>query len=340
MKPLYEEIRKYIFLFQIFGLCPFGRNDFQNFILGLYSLLLFVALVVLSLVAVFYNKIIDDDNSLSAMVAGLVFLGERSTHVILILQAFVSRFDFKKMLTIIGDIDEIFQVQLNRPVDYRTLKKKYFLKLTIILLISKGLLISLLIFLVLGTRKESCIFWLHLSFSIAAINVRCVQNIFFVDLLNERLEFLNQRLLQISQRNAKKSKLILYVESFDARSKRPSPMQDECKEMLALKEIYGMIWNASSLLNDCFGWSILAIVTRSFIGFTSHGYWLFLGFESFVDPEYIVDSAAIFVLYAFLLYLLCLSCYNCTGCVSIIYIRRVNETKRKFIIFIITDFPG
>lgn len=75
MKTLYDEIRKYIFLFQIFGLCPFGRNDFQNYILGLYSLLFFVTLVILSIVAMFYNKIIYDNNSISAMVAGLVFLG-------------------------------------------------------------------------------------------------------------------------------------------------------------------------------------------------------------------------------------------------------------------------
>lgn len=236
--------------------------------------------------------------------------------MILILQAFVSRFDLKKILTEIGDIDEIFQIKLHRPIDYTAMKKKYFFKFSVIMLISKGLLIFLLIFLVLGSRKSACLFWLHVSFSLVVVNVRCVQNIFFVDLLRERLEFINQRLLDISQRNSKQSKLIMYVESYDPRSKKPGPMREEFNEVLALKQIYGMIWNASMLLNDCFGWSVLAIVTRSFIGFTSHGYWLFLGFEKLIEAEYIVDSATNFVLIALLLSILCLSSYNCTGCVS------------------------
>lgn len=318
MKTLYDEIRKYIFLFQIFGLCPFGRNEFQNYVLGLYSLLYFVVLIVLSIIAMSVSKIINDNNSISSMVAGLVFLGEISTHLVLILHAFVSRYDLKRMLAEISDIDEIFQIKLQRPIDYSTLKRKYFFKFTVILLMSKGLLIFLLIFLVLGNRKSTFLFWLHASFSIVVVNMRCIQNIFFVDLLRERLEFLNQGLTQISQRNRKTSKLILYVESYDPknRSKKSSPMREEFNEVLALKQIYGMIWNASILLNDCFGWSVLAIVTRSFIGFTSHGYWLFLGFENIIDSEYIVDSATNFVLIALLLSILCISCYNCTGCVS------------------------
>ncbi len=319
MKALYDEIRNYIFVFQLFALCPFGRNEFQNYILGLYSLLYFVILVALSIIAMFYNKIIYDNNSISAMVAGLVFLGEISTHSIIILQAFVSRYDLSKFLTEIGSIDELFQIKLNRPIDHATLKRKYLFKFSVILFISNGLLLFLLMFLAFGHRKSTFLFWLHVSFSIAVVNMRCTQNIFFVDFLRERLEFLNQRLIEIAQRNSKQSKLILYVEAYDHRNRltKPSPMHNkEFDEILALKQIYGLIWNASILLNNCFGWSVLAIVTRSFIGFTSHGYWLFLGFESLIDSDIIVDSATNFVLIALLLSVLCLSCYNCTGCVS------------------------
>lgn len=319
MKTYYDEIRKYIFFFQLFGLCPIGRNEFQNYVLGLYSLLLFVALLVLSVIAIFVNKIIyDNDNSISTMVAGLVFLGEILTHAILILHAFLSRYELQKILTEISEIDEIFQTKLHRQMDYTAMKKKYFFKFTIILLMSGGMLIFLLIFLALGSRTSPCIFWLHVSFSIAVVNMRCIQNIFFVDLLRERLEFVNEGLMEISQRNSKESKLILYVESNNPKNrwKKSSPMREEFNKVLALKQVYGMIWNASVLLNECFGWSILAIVTRSFIGFTSHGYWLFLGFENILDSAYIVDSATNFAMIVFLLSILCLSCYNCTGCVS------------------------
>lgn len=316
MNTLYDEIWKYIFLFQIFALCPFGRNDFQNYILGFYSLITFIAVIILAIVGMFVNNIIYDNNTLSAIVGGIVFLGEITTHLIIILHAFLSRKDLKKVIGEIIDIDDIFENKLHRPMDYQALGKKYFSKYVIIMLISKGILVFLLIFFYLGSRKTTYTFWLHSSFSIVAVNMRCIQNIFFVDLLNNRLKFLNLRLADISQRHtSKKSKLIIYVESYDPRN----PLQkltDEFNEIMALKQIYGMIWNASNLLNDCFGWSVLVIVTRSFIGFTSHGYWSFLGFEKIIDSEYIVDSATFFILTAFLLLMLCLSCYNCSGCVS------------------------
>ncbi|XP_037038260.1 putative gustatory receptor 2a [Bradysia coprophila] len=316
MKALYDELRKYIFFFQLFALCPVGSNEFQTYILGLYSLFHFVVLVALTIVAMFYSKVINDNNSISGMVAGLVFLAEIATHLIIILQAFVSRMDLKALLSELSDIDQIFQVQLRSPMDYKSLKRKYLFKFTVILLISKGLLLSLLIFLAFSPSKSASLFWFHLSYSIAVVNMRCIQNIFFVDLVRERLDFVNERLSEIAQRTSKKSKLILYVDTYDHRkqSKKPSPAHEEFNEMLALKQIYGMIWNASILLNNCFGWSVLAIVTRSFIGFTSHGYWLFLGFEDLIDSEIIVHSAIIFSLIALLLSVMCSSCYNCTGC--------------------------
>lgn len=323
MDTLYSEIRKYIFLFQIFGFCPFGKNHFQDYVLGLYSLVLFVALVFLIVLAMFINTVFYDNNSLSAIVAGLVFLGETSTHLISLLHAFVSRKDLKMTLAELNEIDGIFENKLQKPIDYQTLRKKHFYKVAVILFMTKGLLVFLLIFLSVGSRKSAFAFWLHLVFSISAVNIRCIQNIFFVDLLHERLKFLNFRLEDISNRNtSKKSKLILYVESYDSKklSKKPDAICDEFNEILALKQIYGMIWNASKLMNESFGWSILAIVTRSFIGFTSHGYWLFLGFENIIDSEYIVDSATIFTLIALLLTILCLSCYNCSGCVSHLYL--------------------
>lgn len=314
MRTFYDEIRKFLFLFQICALSPFGQNEFQNYIMGLYSLFSFVALLVMFNVAMFVNRIIDD-NSLSAIVGGLVFLGELLTHLIIILHAFVSRYDQLKALAEIGNIDEIFKKKILRPMDYPSLRKKYFFKLTIILLISKGLLIFFLIFLSVGTRKSAFLYWLHTTFSIVVVNTRCIQNIFFVDLLRERLEYLNHRLQELSHCNSSKnSKLILYVESYNANQR--NAIHDEYNEVLALKQIYGMIWSACNLMNECFGWSILAIVTRSFINFTSHGYWLFLGLEGIIDSPYIVDSSTMLLLTVFLLSIQCLSCYNCTGCVS------------------------
>lgn len=329
MKALYNEIWKFIFIFQIFALCPFGRNRFQNYILSLCSLLYFVLLAIFSLVAMFNNRIIHDSNAISAMVVGLIFLSNSLTMVIIILQAFVSRYDLKKFLTEISCIDEMFCVKLHRMVDYTGLKRKYSLKVGVELLITKGLFLFIVMFLAFGSRQPFFLFWLPISFSCGVINMRCIQNIFFVDLLRERLEFLNQRLTEISQRRSKDRKLLLYIEAHDHRNRlsRTQSVLDEFGEVLALKRIYSMIWNASILLNNCFGWSVLAIVTRSFIGFICHGYWLFLGFRKLIDFDLIVDTTVNFVFIAMQVSSLCLSCYNCTICVS------AHVNNRKFLNF-------
>ncbi len=318
MKSIYDEIRKFIFLFQIFALCPFGRNKLQNYILGFYSLLYIVVLVVLSLIAMYYNQFMYNSNAISALVVGLLFLGNLLTFVMIILQAFVSRNDLKKFLLEIGYIDEIFEIKLHVPIDYGILQRKYLFKMSIILLVSNGLLLFIVLFLALGSRKATFLFWLPVSFSIIVINIRFTQNIFFVDLLRQRLEFLNQRLMEVAQRKLKKSKLVLYANTYDHQHqlKKKRTIGGEFDEVLDLKRIYGMIWNASILLNDSFGWSVLAMVTRSFIGFTCHGYWLFLGFKGLIDFDLIVDSAVNFVVIALQLSTLCLACHNCTSCVS------------------------
>lgn len=318
MKPLYDEIRMFIFLFQISALCPFGRNGLQNYILGLYSLLYVVALVVLTLISLFYNKFVFGSNVISGLVVGLLFLSNSLTLVITILQAFVSRYDLKKFLLEIGCIDEIFEMKLHLPIDYATLQRKYLFKFFMSLFIGNGLLLFIVAFLAFGSRKATFFFLMRVTLSIVIINMRLGQNIFFVDLLRKRLEFVNERLMEVAQRRSKKSKLILYVQCYDQqnRLKKPKPISEEFDEVLALKRIYGMIFNSSILLNDCFGWSVLAIVTRSFIGFTCQGYWLVLGFKGLIDFDLIVDSATNFVLTAMQMSALCLSCHNCANCVS------------------------
>lgn len=46
------------------------------------------------------------------------------------------------------------------------------------------------------------------------------------------------------------------LHKFDKKDARTS-LYDQ---LMTLKQIYGKIWDVSNLINDCFGWSLLAIV--------------------------------------------------------------------------------
>lgn len=151
----------------------------------------------------------------------------------------------------------------------------------------------------------------HMVYSMLLIRVRCIQNIFYVDLLKERLHWLAEKILTLAYYNDDDQNGIALVENNNKRAK--NSMQNAMySELISLKRIYGSIWDTNCLLNDCFGWSLLAIVTHNFIHLTSHGYWLFLALSGMLPSYQIIDSILDIATVFFVMSLLCISCYKCT----------------------------
>ncbi|CRL06940.1 CLUMA_CG019782, isoform A [Clunio marinus] len=135
---------------------------------------------------------------------------------------------------------------------------------------------------------------------------------FYVDLIKEKLNLVNNKLDDTIRRNREKMAFAIYtnkLQRFDQRIEKRSSLYDQ---LMALKQVYGKIWDISNLINDCFGWSLLAIVTQYFIEFTSNGYWLFLALENLLDRSIAIQSLCSIFPIVIILTTMAYSCHRCS----------------------------
>lgn len=247
-----EEMSIFIKLFQFFGLYP------SNFLLKIYTVLNLLAIIMIFISAFFIAKVLQEDNSLSLLVGGLVFVGILLTHSMNIFQAFTSRNEQADIYRQFDQIDMMLSRDLFLNIDYnysvvrRRLLKKYLLISLVLITIHIASITSVSI------NGLFFSYYIHLIFSVIVIRFRCIQNIFYVDLINEKLQLVNQKLEKVIRRNH--DKLFLIVERFQKRDMK-SINTSLYDTIMVMKTVYGKIWDITNLCNDCFGYSLLFIVS-------------------------------------------------------------------------------
>lgn len=232
-----------------------------NLLLKFYSAFNILLIVGIFCSAFFLYPVLEDSESLSLLVGGLVFIGLIITHFLNILQAFASRNDQMMIYQKFDEIDYLLQNQLLVNINYARLRKrlfiKYFIIMTIVLAIQATSIISVTI------NGLFFRYYLHLILPILIIRIRCIQNMFYVDLIKDKLNLMNQKLDDIVKKNRDKMAFILFADNLQKFGKREmkTSLYDQ---LMTLKQIYGKVWDVSNLINDCFGWSLLAIVELTF----------------------------------------------------------------------------
>lgn len=137
--------------------------------------------------------------------------------------------------------------------------------------------------------------------------------IYFISYRNEKLCLINKKLRDIVTRNRDKLAFIMYPEQKSSKNDFNGIKNSSLYEQLmALKQIYGKIWDVTNLINDCFGWSLLVIVTEYFIEFTSNGYWLFLALIQSSDISFTIFSLCSLFPIVIVLTAFAYSCYQCS----------------------------
>lgn len=252
-----DEMLGFIKVFQLFSLFPYSPNPIANILLKFYSALSILAVVAIFCSAFFLYPVLEDSSSLSLLVGGLVFNGLLLTHVINILQAFTSRLDQTMIYQKFDEIDYMLQNQLLVNINYSKLRQRLILKYFIIMAVVLAIHTTSIVAVTINGLFFR--YYLHLIITIAIIRIRCIQNMFYVDLIKEKLNLMNQKLEEIISKNRDKMAFILCadkLQKFDKKDGKTS-LYDQ---LMTLKQIYGKIWDVSNLINDCFGWSLLAIV--------------------------------------------------------------------------------
>ena len=252
-----QEMSIFVQIFQFFSLFPFSTNALVNILLKFYSALNLLVIVAIFVSAFFVFPVLEESESLSLLVGGLVFIGLLITQFLNIFQAFTSRHDQMMIYQKFDEIDFLLQNQLLVNINYSRLRKQLLIKYFIIIVVISAIqAISIVSVTINGLFFR---YYLHLILPIGIIRIRCIQNMFYVDLIKEKLRLMNQKLNDIIKKNHDKMAFILFadrLQKFERREMKTS-LYDQ---LMTLKQIYGKVWDVSNLINDCFGWSLLAIV--------------------------------------------------------------------------------
>lgn len=297
-------------VFQSSGLAPFGKNSKQNIILQVVSIwYLLIALIML--VSLFLIPGYHIPNGLQWVISRLLVVAEIVTHIIVICQSYATRTHQVQIWRNLDDIQELLE-QAGHTKNAQ-LGRKQFVKISLMLALVVSTLLIELIFL-WCLYSEYMLTYIGQSVLPTIVNrFRCVQIVFYVELMREQLQCVAKRLESMAK-GASNSKvnvaklLLLYPDRGGWWKGKPNSKSKDAN-LRALKAAYGKIWDTSCLINDCFGWSLLAIVTQYFIHLTTQGYWIFMIISDLIGELQYIESLTDIGSVLFLLTALSQSCY-------------------------------
>jgi hypothetical protein len=107
------------------------------------------------------------------------------------------------------------------------------------------------------------------------INLRYIQNATRVDLFKTHILALQSAVRKTVDRNHTQWRIVFVLDKFN-RKHNPIKKIDDTNDILILKRVHGILYETTKLLEKCFGWSLLAMISFTFIDLTSNLYWFFL----------------------------------------------------------------
>lgn len=269
----FQQIRNYIVFFILFGLWSAWEDSKYTLQINLSSFLSITIVFGEFFSAYFLNKFYTF-NSLSNIVANLIYIFIITSNLIMVIESFYKKGAQTKFIQNMTHIDHLFNTKLKVTVPYYKEKGEIFMWC---------LIMSLIVFLnhiifawYMYHLNLNIQFYFVALYSYSVVNLlRPIQLTFFICLLRSRLILINEELkgiqnvinAQSSNVNQRKSNgynirngLILEENSINNR-------------LMTLKLIYEELFESCELINEAFGWSLLANTTGTFTDFISHSYW-------------------------------------------------------------------
>lgn len=131
--------------------------------------------------------------------------------------------------------------------------------------------------------------FVHNYFLKTIINLRYIQNFIRIDFIKQHILGIHNAILKVGERNTVEWKIVLVLDSFNRRHGDSLGKIDDAKDVLLLKSCYATIFESMKLLENCFGWSLLAMISFTFIDLTSNLYWFCIAILNLDDKIHVVD---------------------------------------------------
>lgn len=319
---MFNNLRGFVIFFFIFGLAPIAKSRRWNLFAIIYSLLTmtFVCLILFS--AIFLKRVIED-SAIFYAVAYSFLLSISATHFLLLLQAFCNRKSHLELFNHFDIVDHIFRKKLRRHVSHSAENRAIGIRFMILI----SIFIAIKVFLIIHLYVQNVLsdFWLHCFFSIFMLRLASLQILLYVGLLKNRLEIMNEILIEIVIDQGIKHSGSHNISSAECASQKctvflVSNLRNNnviYDRMLNMKKVYGQLYETSMRINKVFGWSLLFLTMQCFIDFTSSIYWTFLALDQTIpDLSSALDKFCLIVPIVILMSSMANDCSSCTTLVG------------------------
>ena len=286
---LLKEINPFITFFQIFGLQYFSATKKSSQRIRAkywFSFLLFNALNIASFVLqLLANKPVNNaDSSKSAVKKTLdtiTFYALFCTASTVLIQSFIKTPKNKNILEnfeLIADISAMNRV-LHR-IEYKKFRTQFTFKLVGILIMFFMPLTMLIITDALKLRKRQGS--ANTSFILLPIvlsKFASIKFMFYADLINFHLQAIENMLRRPCEQ------IVIEVSAnlsyFADKNKLPRIKNENLFEKISnAKDMYGYVWENTSLINDCLGWTTLILFILLSLGLVVNGYVTFTFYQT------------------------------------------------------------
>lgn len=129
----------------------------------------------------------------------------------------------------------------------------------------------------------------HNYFLKMIINLRYVQNLTRIDFITARILSVHGAIQETVEHNTLEWKIVLVTDAFNRQHQSPAQKIDDAGDVLLFKKFYATLFESMKLLENVFGWSLLAMISFTFIDLTSNFYWFFLAILSLDNRVFTVD---------------------------------------------------
>lgn len=133
------------------------------------------------------------------------------------------------------------------------------------------------------------LFCVHNYFLKTIINLRYIQNFIRIDFIKHHILALHHAICNVVAQNTVEWKIVLVVDVFNRKHPDLGQKIDDVNDILMFKSFYASLFETMKLTENIFGWSLLTMISFTFIELTSNLYWFCIAILNLDPDTHLVD---------------------------------------------------
>lgn len=189
----------------------------------------------------------------------------------------------------LSQMDLLLRAKFNVTINHDALGRWSFWKVHIIF-IGASACYALSLFSLAQDETPLLLLYTHYYLLKTIVCLRYIQNFTRIDFIKSHILAFHKAVRKVGDRNTVEWKIVLVVDSLNRMYQNPLGKIDDTNDVLLFKRFYATLFESMKLLENCFGWSLLVMISYTFIDLTSDLYWFFVVILKLGNDTSITDS--------------------------------------------------